>query len=144
MVRSAPDREKTIMTYSTRNTGDPWTADDIKTLRELVAANTPTRVIGLKLGRTEEAIYAKAKELGLSLKPTNQSPYGTKYRRRRQSRRAGALGLSIRGHARRVRRREHQALQGWDAAAPRAPPIFVSPRRNRSRSRFPFRGIQFF
>jgi len=41
-----------------------------------VRENTPTRVIGLKLGRTEAAIYKKASELGLSLKPTNQSPYG--------------------------------------------------------------------
>lgn len=64
------------MTYSTRNTGDDWTAEDIATLRKLVKENTPTRVIGLKLGRTEAAIYKKASELGLSLKPTNQSPYG--------------------------------------------------------------------
>lgn len=60
----------------TRNTGDDWTAEDIATLRKLVRENTPTRVIGLKLGRTEAAIYKKASELGLSLKPTNQSPYG--------------------------------------------------------------------
>jgi hypothetical protein len=45
-------------------------------LRELAKGNTPTRVIGLKLGRTEGAIYAKAAELGVSLKPTNQKPYG--------------------------------------------------------------------
>lgn len=64
-----------MATYD-RNTGDPWSADDIATLRKLVRENTPTRVIGLKLGRTEAAIYAKAKLLGLSLKPTNQSPYG--------------------------------------------------------------------
>ncbi len=44
----------------------------------LASKNTPTRVIGLKLGRTEGAIYNKASELGVSLKPTNQSPYGTK------------------------------------------------------------------
>jgi hypothetical protein len=58
-----------------RNTGDPWTAADEKELRELADQNTPTRVIGLKLGRTEDAIRAKAAELGISLKPTNQSPY---------------------------------------------------------------------
>lgn len=65
------------MTYYHRNTGEPWSAADIAELRKLVRENTPTRVIGLKLGRTEEAIYHKAKELGLSVKPTNQSPYGT-------------------------------------------------------------------
>ena len=37
--------------------------------------NTPTRVIGLKLGRTENAIYNMASELNMSLRPTNQSPY---------------------------------------------------------------------
>jgi hypothetical protein len=30
------------------------------------------------MGRTESAIYDKASDIGLSLKPTNQSPYGTK------------------------------------------------------------------
>lgn len=45
-------------------------------LKQLIAQNTPTRIIALKLGRTEAAIYAKASELGLSVKPTNQSPYG--------------------------------------------------------------------
>ena len=79
--RDAPWRcaliaKATHMTFYTRNTEKPWTTDDIATLRKLVRENTPTRVIGLKLGRTEAAIYKKASELGLSLKPTNQSPYG--------------------------------------------------------------------
>ena len=60
----------------TRNTGKPWTAEDDRVLRELAKGNTPTRVIGLKLGRTEDAIYARAAQLGITLKPTNQSPYG--------------------------------------------------------------------
>ncbi len=63
------------MTYYHRNTGDPWSAADDKLLHELIAQNTPTRVIGLKLGRTEEAIYHRAGQLGYSVKPTNQSPY---------------------------------------------------------------------
>lgn len=64
------------MSQSDRNTGKPWTPEDEKSLKQLVQENTPTRVIGLKLGRTEDAIYAKAKELGVSLKPANQSPFG--------------------------------------------------------------------
>ncbi|MBK6914324.1 MAG: hypothetical protein IPH11_11970 [Ignavibacteriales bacterium] len=40
--------------------------------------NTPTRVIGLKLGRTEESIRSKASEFNISLKPVNQSPYNRK------------------------------------------------------------------
>jgi len=48
----------------------------VKALKQLVKENTPTRVIGLKLGRSATAIYSKAQREGISLKPTNQSPYG--------------------------------------------------------------------
>ena len=54
---------------------DAWTATDVKRLRELADENTPTRVIGLKMGRTEDAIRSKAAAEHISLKPTNQSPY---------------------------------------------------------------------
>jgi len=66
------------MAKSTRNTGKPWSSSDVKQLKTLAKGNTPTRVIGLKLGRTEAAIYGKASAEGVSLSPTNQSPYGTK------------------------------------------------------------------
>lgn len=66
------------MSKSTRNSGKPWTASDVKTLAVLAAHNTPTRVIGLKLGRTPEAVSTKASDEGISLAPTNQAPYGTK------------------------------------------------------------------
>jgi hypothetical protein len=66
------------MSKSTRNTGKPWAPADTKQLKDLARGNTPTRVIGLKLGRTEDAVRNKASEKGISLKPTNQSPYGTK------------------------------------------------------------------
>ncbi len=58
-----------------RNVGKLWTIQEINKLRELARKNTPTRVIGLLLGRPENAIYAKASEIGISLRPTNQSPY---------------------------------------------------------------------
>lgn len=57
------------------NAGKYWTRDDIAKLRQLARENTPTRVIAIKLDRTAEAVYEKANEIGLSLKPTNQSPY---------------------------------------------------------------------
>lgn len=60
---------------SARNSGKPWTPDDERRLRELAAENTPTRVIGLKLGRTEAAVFAHASRIGVSLKPVNQSPF---------------------------------------------------------------------
>lgn len=68
----------TRMSKSTRNSGTAWTPQDDRMLQELAAQNTPTRVIGLKLGRTPAAIYTHASETGVSLKPTNQSPYGRK------------------------------------------------------------------
>lgn len=63
------------MAKSTRNSGKPWTPAQVKQLRKLAQGNTPTRVIGLKLGRTAAAVQKKASEKGISLKPTNQSPY---------------------------------------------------------------------
>ena len=59
-----------------RNTGKSWTSADVQQLRTLANQNTPTRVIGLKLGRTEDAVRTRASQEGVSLKPTNQSPYG--------------------------------------------------------------------
>ena len=52
-----------------------WTSEDVTRLRRLANDNTPTRVIGIKLGRTEDAIRSKAADEAISLKPTNQSPY---------------------------------------------------------------------
>ena len=52
-----------------------WTPEQEQKLIALAAGNTPTRVIGLKLGRTEDAVRSKASQEGISLKPTNQSPY---------------------------------------------------------------------
>lgn len=61
-----------------KNSGKPWTAPGNRELRSLATGNTPTRVIGLKIGRTPGAVQNQAAKLGISLKPPNQSPYGTK------------------------------------------------------------------
>jgi hypothetical protein len=58
-----------------RNSGKRWQPSEVKQIRKFVKENMPTRVIGLKLGRTENAVYRKASEEGISLKPTNQAPY---------------------------------------------------------------------
>lgn len=57
-----------------RNTGKSWSRDEVRALKDLAKENTPTRVIGLKLGRTETAVRSKAAAEGISLKPVNQSP----------------------------------------------------------------------
>ena len=66
---------KTSMSKSTRNAGKHWSPQNVRDLGQYARENTPTRVIGLKLGRTEEAVRSKAGEKHISLKPTNQSPY---------------------------------------------------------------------
>lgn len=58
-----------------RNTGKQWTSNEVKELKLMVKNNTPTRVIGFKLGRPVGGVQSKASELGVSLKPHNQSPY---------------------------------------------------------------------
>ena len=58
-----------------RNAGKLWTPGEEKKLAQMASKNTPTRVIGLELGRPVAGVYSKASELGVSLHPTNQSPY---------------------------------------------------------------------
>jgi hypothetical protein len=66
------------MSKSNRNSGKPWTDQEVKQMKQLAEKNTPTRIIGLKLGRTENSVYSKASQENISLKPTNQSPYNRK------------------------------------------------------------------
>ncbi len=58
-----------------RNAGKHWNKNEVQSLKKMVQQNTPTCVIGLKLGRPVSGVYSKASEKGISLKPTNQSPY---------------------------------------------------------------------
>jgi hypothetical protein len=57
------------------NEGKHWTPTDVRDLKQMSRENTPTRVAALKLGRTPAAVYQKASEERIPLKPTNQSPY---------------------------------------------------------------------
>jgi len=52
----------------------PWTGADDQQLKKLIRENTPTRVLGIKLERTPEAVQQHANEIGLSTKPVNQRP----------------------------------------------------------------------
>jgi hypothetical protein len=64
------------MSKSDRNRGKRWSSEEVKELKKLAKENTPTRVISLKLGRTEDALRSKAAQERISLKPANQRPYG--------------------------------------------------------------------
>ena len=66
------------MAKTPSNHRQPVTSKDVSQLRQLANQNTPTRVMGLKMGRTEDAVRAIAHANGISLKPTNQSPYNRK------------------------------------------------------------------
>jgi hypothetical protein len=77
------DERRPIMAKKPKNSGKPWSAAEVRQLKTEIKQNTPTRVMGLKHGRTPGAVQSKANDLGLSTKPTNQSPYGTKGKRRK-------------------------------------------------------------
>lgn len=61
-----------------KKAGRQWDSGEVSRLRSLATKNTPTRVIGIKLGRSPEAVQAKATEKHISLRPNNRSPYGTR------------------------------------------------------------------
>jgi hypothetical protein len=58
-----------------RRSRQPWSDKEVKQLRQLAKGNTPTGVISLKLQRPPASISSKAQREGISLKPTNRSPY---------------------------------------------------------------------
>jgi len=55
--------------------GRDWTRGDVAGLKKLAKGNTPTGLIAHELKRTEDAVRSKASTEGVSLKPTNKSPY---------------------------------------------------------------------
>ncbi|WP_458759874.1 hypothetical protein ACSVBT_03440 [Afipia sp. TerB] len=61
--------------------GMPWSDDEVKNLKSLAKANTPTGVLSLKLRRPVAAIRSKAQREGISLRPTNRSPYNRRRKR---------------------------------------------------------------
>lgn len=62
------------MAKTPKKHGQPWTRSDDQQLKKLIRENTPTRVMGLKLERTPEAVQGHANKIGLSTKPVNQRP----------------------------------------------------------------------
>jgi len=63
------------MAKQPKNHGKAISKQDIAAVKKLAKENTPTRVIGLKIGRSENSVRGIASDNSISLKPTNQSPY---------------------------------------------------------------------
>jgi hypothetical protein len=57
-----------------KNSGKPVTPAVVRQVKELAKDNTPTRVIGGLMGRTEASVRHIASTNHISLKPTNQAP----------------------------------------------------------------------
>jgi len=72
------ESETPAMANKPSNHGKQWSVAEVARLAELAKGNTPTRVIEIKLDRTPAAVQNKAGEEGISLKPVNQRPYGTR------------------------------------------------------------------
>jgi len=57
--------------YYHRNARKPWTDKEVAQLEKLAEQDTPTPVIGLRLGRSTAAVYTKASQEDISLMPPN-------------------------------------------------------------------------
>jgi hypothetical protein len=65
-----------------RRSRERWTPQEVRQLRSLAKDNIPTGVISLMLQRPPTAIRSKAQREGISLEPTNRSPYNRRKRTR--------------------------------------------------------------
>lgn len=71
--RRVGERRQRDRRKHSRNSGKPWTLEQIETLQSLAERNVPIRRIAKKLGRTSTAILAKAKDIDLPLDPINRN-----------------------------------------------------------------------
>ena len=65
-----------------RRSRQPWSDKEVKELRSLAKANTPTGK-SLKMDRPPASIASKAQREGISLRPVNRSPYNRRKTARR-------------------------------------------------------------
>ena len=63
-----------------RRSGQPWTSAEVRQLKALAKANTPTGILSLKLQRPPAAVRSKAQRERISLRPINRSPYDRRKR----------------------------------------------------------------
>lgn len=78
-IKTSKKAKSDLPVLKSYNSGE----EEKKELKKLADKNTPTRVIGLKLGRTEDSIRSQANKQKTSLKPTNQSPYDRKHSKKK-------------------------------------------------------------
>lgn len=55
-----------------KNSGREWTNADVQKLKQMARNNTDTDDIAKSLGRTKSAVYNKASEVDVSLKPKDK------------------------------------------------------------------------
>src|SRR3954451_11598291 len=79
-----------------RRSRQRWSDKEVKQLRSLAKANTPTGVISLKMERPPASIASKAQREGISLRPANRSPYNRRKPAKKGRRQFRAGGLSSR------------------------------------------------
>jgi hypothetical protein len=63
-----------------RRSSQPWTSAEVRRLKALAKANTPTGILSLKLQRPPAAVRSKAQRERISLRPINRSPYDRRKR----------------------------------------------------------------
>lgn len=66
-------KTKKIIHKTMNKENTSWSKEDLDLLRKLAKENVDTTEISRRLGRTEKAIYDKAGELGISLKPKDKN-----------------------------------------------------------------------
>jgi hypothetical protein len=62
-----------IMAKRPLNDGSGWSAGELKTLRSLAKAGTPTGEVAKKLGRTAAAVQQKAMRSGISFRAAKRA-----------------------------------------------------------------------
>lgn len=62
------------MPTAASNARRAWTNADVALLKKLVEQSTPPGLIAYKLGRSEAAMRAKVRALGLGLEPARRGP----------------------------------------------------------------------
>jgi hypothetical protein len=76
MLGVRPNRgvaENILMAKRPSNDGAGWTAGELKTLKQLAKAGTPTSQVAKQLGRTAAAVQQKAMRSGISFRAAKRA-----------------------------------------------------------------------